>query len=463
MKKIIFTLTLLVCISQSVMVRAQISDAFANRLQFVLDSTCNKYHIKGATAAVLMPGAGIWKGAHGESYEGAPITTDMLMGMGSNTKTHICALLLKMQENNLISLDDTIGEWIQGYPNISGQITIRQLLSHTSGLYDYMQNGAINDSIFGNPAKIWNREEILWLAKAPNFAPGTSWSYSNTGYIIAGIIIKAVLNKSPEAAMKEMILTPTGLSNTIFYGEPTAAPIPHQWTMVMSGTHLTDLNTETDPFIPNLYSLASTAGAMFTSAEDNVTFWHKLTSGQIINAISFAEMTNFRNIGNGEAYGLGIFRYNKALNGRTFYSHGGTFFGFINENMVDTTSGVCISVLTNQDSIDNGRLLASIVGALHKVTIKMPVTGLSESVYNNHDIQLYPNPVADRIYIKADKPDQQATVELYDLTGRKQLSERMESSVSGISVAHLPAGLYIARIQDQSGEIIVTQKIQVIK
>jgi D-alanyl-D-alanine carboxypeptidase len=457
MKKLLFTSILGVCLGYPFWVKAQVTPFLAGRFQFTLDSVCAKYKIKGASAAVLIPNVGIWKGVSGESEAGTPLTTEMYFGMGSNTKTHIAATLLKMQEQQLVSLDDTIGKWIQGYPNINGQITIRQCLNHTSGLFDYMQNDKVNDSIFGKPEKIWMREEILELAETPNFAAGTSWEYSNTNYIIAGIIIEKVLNKSPFTAIHELILTPNQLTHTFNFGEAEASNIAHPWSMSLDENSLTDMTTT--PFLNNLFSLANTAGSLVTTAEDNVQFWYKLWSGQMVNAQSWKEMTTMTNIGNGAQYGLGIFRYNKAINGRTCYSHGGTFFGYINENIVDTTSGVTVAALTNQDSVNNSGVLALIIKSLHKVSLSMPATGVAEVGYNTNTIAVYPNPTREQLFIQLSQPILNSTYALVDLTGKEMISGILTDDA--IAVSAIQPGLYFLYVKEVSGRIIHTQKIQI--
>jgi D-alanyl-D-alanine carboxypeptidase len=440
--------------------KAQLPGSLQQRLQFVLDSVCTKYKIKGATAAVLYPGAGTWKGAHGISYDNSNITTDMLMGIGSNTKTFISALVLKMQEQSLIDLDDSIGTWIHNKPNINGAITIRQCLNHTSGIFSYTENDAINDSIDRNPGKTWQRDELLALAQAPYFQPGKGWSYSNTNYIIAGIIIEQVLGKPVEQAMHEMILAPAGLNNTYFYGEGnSAASMPHQWSMNITGQYMTDLNIMFPSLHNNLFSMANTAGAMVSTAEDNAMFWHKLTTGQIINANSLKEMETWISIGSGDGYGLGMFFYSRKLNLRSFYSHGGTFFGFINDNMTDTTSGVCISVLTNQDSIDNNRLLLSVIGSLHKVTLQMPV-GLKESAYNNRMFTIYPNPATDEIRIRNNEHPLNNTVLIYDMAG-KLLHRAPVGYEDRIPVSGMAAGMYLVQVEDEKGALVHVQKLKI--
>jgi D-alanyl-D-alanine carboxypeptidase len=461
MKKSILSTILVLCLACSFVVNAQVTSFLAGRFQNTLDSVCAKYKIKGITTAVLIPGVGIWKGAYGESSSGQPVNTDMLMGMGSNTKTHISATLLKMQEQHLVSMDDTIGKWIQGYPNISGQITIRQCLSHTSGLFDYMQNDVINDSIFGNPSKHWTREEILGLALAPNFVPGSSWDYSNTNYIIAGIIIEKVLNKSPYAAVHDMVLAPAQLQHTFNYGDEGGIEKAHPWSLTLSSDgNMIDM-TET-PYLDGLFTLANTAGSLITTAEDNVQFWHKLWNKEIINEQSWKEMTATTSIGGKDGYGLGIFFYSRKMNGRSIYCHGGTFFGYINENMVDTTSGVTIAALTNQDSMNNNGLLNTVVRALHKVTLNMPATGIEETMLTKEQVSVYPNPASDRVKVSINGRSFSGTVMLTDMMGSELHKESFIGNRAEVFIGSFPAGIYFLTLTDDAGNRF-TSKVHIVQ
>lgn len=456
MKKI--TLLVIIAFSNLLILNAQLPVAFTNRLQTVLDSVCTKYKIKGVSTAVLVPNAGVWKGVYGYSHAGVPIKADMLMGMGSNTKTHIAALLLKMQEKGLLKLNDTIGTWIKNFLNISGKITIRQCLNHTSGLSDYLQNDLLNTTI-DEPSKIWTLEELLSFAPAPSFAPGKSWNYSNTNYIVAGIIIRDVLKKSPFEALREFILQPNELNNTFNFGEQGNIAFAHPWSLVFTGKDMQDM-TQT-PVLNNLFSMATTAGALITTAEDNVQFWHKLISGKILSPASWIEMIKQININNGVGYGLGIFRYNKGMNGRSFYSHGGTFFGYINDNMADISSGVCIAALTNQDSIDNNTLLSTLIAALHKVTIEMPVGTPNINSNMSNAIAVYPNPSNESVFIKTEEQLSNSIVELLDMTGKKISTYPMNGLETKIDVSSFEAGIYIICIRDTEGNIYHKRKIQI--
>src|SRR5687768_10082392 len=107
MKKIFIVLTLVAGLAAG-RAQAQLPAAYEARLQFVFDSVCSQLKIKGASAALIVPNSGTWKSGYGISEAGVPITTDMQFGLNSNTKTYTAALMLKLQENSLLDLDDTI-------------------------------------------------------------------------------------------------------------------------------------------------------------------------------------------------------------------------------------------------------------------------------------------------------------------------------------------------------------------
>lgn len=438
--------------------KAQISSDLSMRLQNALDSVCAVYKIKGTSAALLLPGVGIWKGANGISTEGNPIQTNMALGMGSNTKTYIAVLLLKMQEQGLLNLDDTIGKWIQGYPNLNTNSTIRQCLNHQAGNREYLNN-QLNDSLLLNPSKIWNIEELLSFAGPANFSPGSSWNYSNTNYIIAGYIIEKVLNKSFAQAMREMVLAPNSWNNTFFFGESNAAPIPNQWTMNLNGVSLVNMNTYPINIINQLFSTASSAGAMMTTAEDNVKFWYELIKGNLISEQSKKELTQTIRLNSSSSYGLGIFRLNRLINGRTVYSHGGTFLGFINENIVDTLTGVSISVLTNQDSIDNGDLLTQVIPALHKHVLNAFPTGLNTQDVKDK-VQIYPNPCSDFLHFKIEESSLQTSTYRFI----NSLGQTVKEGIIGaepISVSEIENGIYFLQIINSNSSAISTKTIWV--
>ncbi len=432
----------------STSLQAQISPAIDVRLQQIFDSVCKANNIKGASAAVLIPNVGIWKGAYGQSHAGVPIATSMQLGIGSNTKTYIATLMLKMQENGMLDLDDTIGTWIQNLPNINGQITLRQLLSHRSGIYNFTNNPDFTTTINDDFNKVWDAEDALQFIEAPNFAPGTAYEYSNSNYLIAGLIIEQVYGQSISNVLRSQLLQPNNLVETVFYPEENiVTSVPHVWSIHFPKTYLEDITQDYQYSHNAMFSLAASAGAIMATAEDNVKFWNKLMSGAIINSSSLSEMKTFGIIpSSAKKYGLGLFRIPR-YNGRTVFGHGGTNIGFINENIVDSVTGVCISVLTNQDSVSNATLLANIISPLHRATLFPVSVNTLTSVKT--EIEIYPNPASN--YIDIEYNGLQATI-LYinDIAGKAVWEGTITAGIHHVNLNVAP-GTYSVYLGSSNG------------
>lgn len=455
MKKIL--LLLLTLISINTVAPAQLNYIYNKRLNEVFDSVCNLYNIKGASAAIVVPNEGTWERGYGISHGTVNITPSMYLGMGSNSKTYFAVLMLKLQEQNKLSLDDTIGKWVTNQPNIPGNITIRQLLNHTSGLYSFTSNSKMNDYILNDYTRIWPIDSVFNLVEPPKATPGGPWDYSNTNYTVAGVIIEAVTGKTAYKALRDEILMPHGLSETYCFPQETpTGTIPHSWSNLLNTSNsMEDLIAVHNYSHNAMFSLAYTAGALMCTAKDNALFWDKLMSGQILNSSSMTEFETFVPISTGQGYGLGVFKLDN-FNGRPIVSHGGTNVGFINDNIHDKTSGVTITILTNQDSVSNSILLDQCIRALHKVTIRY--TDIN-NVSLGEDISVYPIPAKNELFITT--PTQNAKILLYNINGRVSATQQLQKGKNTINVSDLPTGTYFININNKN-ETIHRQTIQIV-
>jgi D-alanyl-D-alanine carboxypeptidase len=331
---------------------------------------CTVLALKGASAAILVPNTGIWKKAYGESHAGVPINTNMIFTIGSNTKTYIATLMLKLQEKGLLNISDTIGKWIINKPYTNGKVTIKQLLNHTSGFGDFSYNPLFIEAIRNDFNRIWQPEEMYQFFQAPYFTPaGSSYRYSDQNTLLAGIIIEKVTGKPLKISLRELVLSPSGLDKTVYYPfEQTTLTIPHSWSADYSPTgDLEDLDAIGYSRIA-FCSADNAAGGMMSTAEENVRFWNALMGGKIISRNSLELMKQFVATGFAtEGYGLCLEQRINALNGRTIFAHNGYVPGSVNDNAYDPQSGICISILTNQDKVLD---FSPILRALHKVTLQ---------------------------------------------------------------------------------------------
>lgn len=307
----------------------------AVKLQTTLDSLVTMFtNTKGMSASVYYPGQGIWNGTSGVSYPGQPITSDMKFGIASNTKLFTAVTILKLTENNVLSLDDALSDWIPTYPNVNPNITIRQLLNHTSGVSDPFLYGSLIDTVEAHPTHAYTPQEVLTWLGAPIFSPGTGYSYSNVNYILAGMVAESATGIPISQLIRDNILTPLQLNDNFYdLEEPEINPIAHRWDngVDIHTTSRISLNTSAGP-----------AGSLFSTSSNIVQWYQLLMSGQVLNANSFAELTTFATPGN---YGLGLGLF--TFFGKTCWGHGGTTTGYKSRTIYDPCMKASVCGLSN--------------------------------------------------------------------------------------------------------------------
>ena len=260
--------------------------SLAETLDFVFDSLSALTPVKGFNAAMLLPDGSLWKRASGRAEDipvAVPLSTEHLMGMGSISKSFVAATLLLLAEDGLVDLDDSIGQHLDPYPNVPGHATIRQTLSHRSGINDYLnENEATVEAWFGNPDSLWVTDTLLNnFVLEPNFPVDTDWSYSNTNYLLAARIIENVTGQPWHQVVRQRLLDPLGLTHTFVYPweTPGNQPFSHVWADLDGNGTVEDLQGLGVP-MAGLFSLAGGAGCLITTPEDLVRFSERLYGGQ---------------------------------------------------------------------------------------------------------------------------------------------------------------------------------------
>lgn len=291
-------------------------------------------NIKGMSVGVYVPGGGYWTGVAGISHAGQAITPGMEMGIASNTKLFVAAVMLKLEQGNVLDLDDTIHKWLPLYANINPAITIRQLLNHSSGISDPIFVSPYMDSIMNNPTRIFTPAEVLAWVGPPVFSPGAGYYYSNINYILAGMIAESATGFHISKLIRDSLLTPLNLDSTFYdVKEPITVPIAHRWYYGVDyhDTPRVALNTA-----------GGCAGAMFSTAAEMAQWYHRLMNNEVLNPSSMAAMTTFTTAGN---YGLGLQR--ATLLGKTTWGHGGATWGYRSKCIYDPCMKVVVCGLTN--------------------------------------------------------------------------------------------------------------------
>ncbi|MDP1421580.1 serine hydrolase domain-containing protein [Peribacillus simplex] len=255
-----------------------------------------------------------------------PMKTEFRFRIGSVTKTYIATVLLQLAGENRLNLDDSIEKWlpgvIQGNGYDSNQITIRQILNHTSGIADYIKS---KDFDIKDTKKSYTAEEFVKMGVSlpPDFAPGKGWSYSNTGYVLLGILIEKVTGNSYAEEVENRIIEPLELSNTFLPGNSTVIP----GTMHARGYERYDGESELKDVTYS--NPGSSDGDLISTADDLNKFFSYLLSGKLLKEQQLKQMlttvpTGMEGI---DGYGLGIYE-TKLPNHVSIWGHAGGVPGF---------------------------------------------------------------------------------------------------------------------------------------
>ena len=284
----------------------------------------------------------------GNRDTGAPRSPFDRYRVGSITKTFVATVLLQMEAEGRLSLDDKVEKWLPGVVHGHGHdgraITVRQLLNHTSGIYGYTEDADFGRTYFLADGFLRHRYDTLQPADLvaiamrhrPDFAPGTSWNYSNTNYVIAGMVIKSVTGHSYAQEITRRVIDPLHLKGTSLPGTKVSVPQPSSRTyskLAETTTGPTYDVTEVNP------SQASSAGEMISDSADLTRFYRALLRGRLLPAKQLKEMkTTVRVVGvPNTAYGLGLMDRTLSC-GVHVWGHGGGGFGSSSE-AVTTANG----------------------------------------------------------------------------------------------------------------------------
>jgi D-alanyl-D-alanine carboxypeptidase len=338
-----------------------ISVALGDALQAVLDRVRSSYPVPGLQAAVIMPDGFMWTGASGRSEIGATAratTSETSFVVGSITKTFMATLVVQLASEGRLSLDDPLSRWLPRYPNAAA-ITIRELLNHTSGIYNYFEHPKYEALVFKRPNHRWTTTEILSLTGKPYFAPGKGYHYSNTNYVLLGLIAEQITGRSLAAEIRRRFLTPLGMGHTHFQNEE---PVPARGAMgyLYNGNGsfkgLWDGSSER----PNTSAatVAWAAGAMVSTAGDLATWTHALYGGEVLQPQWLTQMLSFGTYG----YGLGV--RSVTIAGQPAWGHAGSLRGFTAATWYLPLQQVTVSVTTNRGRIDPNGIAARLAQAV---------------------------------------------------------------------------------------------------
>lgn len=279
----------------------------------------------------------------------APVRRDSRFRIGSMTKPFLAVVMLQLVGEHRVALDAPVERYlpgvVRGHGNDGRRITVRQLLQHTSGVPDILDHLSPQE-ILKDPLAHHDIRDLVNIALAhpPTFEPGAGWRYSNTGYLLAGMIIEKVTGHPYGEEIRRRVIAPLGLRETYVPGDASAIPGPHPRGYMRSGVDapLMDITA----FNP---SVAGPSGEMISSGTDVNRFLDALVRGKLLRPAQLREMMTTRPTGNpdGRAYGLGL-ESRPLPCGGIYWGHSGDIPGYETAGGA-TVDGRQATVMVNVD------------------------------------------------------------------------------------------------------------------
>lgn len=452
----IFTCCVLLVNFAIMRAQSPVDDEIAEILQQKLDECVVEFDVPGLSATILLADNSYWNGAAGVShiYTQEPMDTSLLFYEASITKMFVATIIFQMIEEGLLGLDDEVGAYLDPVLTIPSDTKIRYLLNHRSGLFDFIAgNPSASETWFSDPDYIWSpRSAIETYGSNPIFNQGNAFSYSNTNYIVLGMIVEEISGNSFAQELKNRILIPYGLNQTFLpHIDQIDGPLATFWTSFssMSGPYTTDASV-----IYNDCSLSMifTAGALVSYPQDVAKFNRLLFSGQIINEASLNQMktctnVNFSDGANG--YGYGTMRY--SIDGKTYFGHSGDFSGVTQMSVHQQEEDITLALSINRNNAPRVAIAAELLATLEKAL------RINES--EEISFRVYPNPAMNEVHLEFDKLCKDCGIELYNETGQRVHSESLKNFTGKykFDIRKHKKGIYILKITD--GKKTETMKI----
>ncbi|MFF2997065.1 serine hydrolase domain-containing protein [Streptomyces sp. NPDC057950] len=291
---------------------------------------------------------------------GRAITTADRFRVGSVTKSFSAVVLLQLVDEGKLNLDTSVNTYLPGLlPD--NKITVRHVMSHRSGLYDYT-NDMFAQTVPGFESvrnKVFSYQDLvrLSLKHALTNAPGAAYSYSNTNFVVAGMLIEKLTGHAVATEYQNRIFGPLGLTDTFYVHPDTAIPGTHAngyLTPDAAGAALVDSTAQT-------VSWAQSAGAVISSTRDLNTFFSSLMAGRLMSAAQLAQMQTWTTVNSTQGYGLGLRRRDLSC-GVSVYGHTGTVQGYYTYAFTSKDGKRSVTSLANTSN--NADVLNTMAGTL---------------------------------------------------------------------------------------------------
>lgn len=314
----------------------------SKQIQDLLTAYSNEGKFNG-TVLVAQKGKVIYEGGYGfrDAENKVQHEASDIFQIGSITKQITAAVIMQLQEEGKLSLQNKLSKYFPGFAN-GDKITIENLLTHTSGIYNYTNDEVLMKS---DVTKHYSQKEMLDIFKGykPDFEPGAKWNYSNSGYSILGYIIEKVTGKPYEKVVRERIFTPLGMTASGFDFTHLSSPNKSKGYFSLAGG-----KPVAAPVVDS--TIAYSAGAIYSTVGDLAKWERAVTDGKILKSASWK--TVFTPYKNKYGYGWNI----DTAFGKQFTSHSGGIHGFASYLIRFPQDEVTVIMLDNASGSQLGKI-----------------------------------------------------------------------------------------------------------
>lgn len=352
-KQLAFSLALLCVASASA--AAQNPDAdLARKVDSISNAVLATTGVPSATVAVVRHGRLVYANAYGSAKLApkVPATPAMRYALGSISKQFTASAILLLQEERKLSLDDPVSKFIPGLTR-GNEVTVRQVLSHTSGYQDFWPQ----DYLMPPMKKAVTAQQIVdrWGKQALDFEPGSRWQYSNTNYTIAGMIVEKAAGMPYYDFIRNRILVPLGMASALNFDVNPRVTDATGYIRYALGP----LHPAPDAGAGWMWG----AGELAMTASDVAKWDIAMINRSLLKPESYRALESDVHLNNGAStgYGLGV---DVSMSGGHFVvEHSGEVSGFTAENLVYPEDSVAVVVLTNQDAAPASAVIAQQIAA----------------------------------------------------------------------------------------------------
>jgi D-alanyl-D-alanine carboxypeptidase len=330
------------------------------RIDRIASQVLEQTGVPSASIAVVQHGKLVYTHAYGDSRlaEGSeppvPATPEMRYSIGSISKQFTAAAILLLQEEGKLSISDPVGKYVPGLTR-GNEVTIREILSHTSGYQDYWPE----DYVMTPMLKPESAQQIIdtWGKKPLDFEPGTQWQYSNTNYVIAGLIVEAVAGEPVFDFLTQHIFRPLGMNSVWNSDQAKLGPPDAEGYYRHALGPLRPAPKEGRGWV-------FAAGELAMTPHDLALWDESLIARTILKPASYDEMFTEVKLKNGKGthYGLGVEVRDR--DGHRSIEHSGEVSGYVSDNEVLIDDGTAVAVFTNQDAIGAAAVIAQLAAPL---------------------------------------------------------------------------------------------------